>query len=100
MIVFQTSFLCQIQFHPTEPFLPLVEVISHSVQIKIIPTMLNTTSNDFTTKYTYGNDDQEYVFSCKGRPFAVLVSSHFPTPTTTLLDYDLVKSLDLKNITP
>ena len=59
--------------------------------------MLNTTtSNDFTTKYTYGNDDQEYVFSCKGRPFAVLVSSHFPTPTTTLLDYDLVKSLDLK----
>ena len=50
----------------------------------------------FTTRYTYGSQDQEYVFSCRGRPFVALVSSHYPTPTSSLLDYDLIKSLGLK----
>ena len=50
----------------------------------------------FTTRYTYGSRDQEFVFSCRGRPFAALVSPNFPTPTSSLFDYDLVKSLNLK----
>ena len=56
----------------------------------------NNSNNAFTTRYSYGNKDSEFVFTCKGRPFAVLVSDHIPTPTSTLLDYDLVKSLGLK----
>ena len=50
----------------------------------------------FTTRYTYGSQDQEYVFSCRGRPFAALVSPNYPTPTSSLFDYDLIKSLGLK----
>ena len=50
----------------------------------------------FTTRYTYGSHDQEYIFSCRGRPFAALVSPNLPTPSSSLLDYDLIKSLGLK----
>ena len=50
----------------------------------------------FTTRYTYGSQDQEYVFSCRGRPFVALVSPNYPTPTSSLFDYDLIKSLGLK----
>ena len=53
-------------------------------------------NNNFTTRYVYGNEENEYVFVCKGRPFAVLVSPLLPTPTSNLLDYDLVRSLGLK----
>jgi len=49
----------------------------------------------FTTSYSYGLNGKEYVFSCKGRPFAALVSPNLPTPTSSLLDYDLVKKLGL-----
>ena len=59
----------------------------------------NITGNNnqaFTTRYSYGNTDSEYVFTCKGRPFAVLVSDNLPTPTSNLLDFD--KSLGLKVI--
>ena len=61
--------------------------------------MTDTSSDNvcnFTTRYTYGNSEQEYVFSCRGRPFAALVSSNLSTPTSSLFDYDLIKSLGLK----
>ena len=65
--------------------------------------MLDTTTSScssqqqlFTTKYSYGSRDQEFVFCCRGRPFAALVSPNLPTPTSSLIDYDLVKSLGLK----
>ena len=61
----------------------------------------NITGNNnqaFTTRYSYGNTDSKYVFTCQGRPFAVLVSDNLPTPTSNLLDFDLVKSLGLKVI--
>lgn len=60
----------------------------------------NYGSGVFTTSYTYGSDDKEYIFSCKGRPFGpwslVLVSHNLPTPTTSLVDYNLIKELGLK----
>ena len=59
---------------------------------------VSNNNNPFTTRYSYGNTDSEYVFTCKGRPFAVLVSDNLPTPTSNLLDFDLVKSLGLKVI--
>ena len=50
----------------------------------------------FTTRYSYRSSDQEFVFCCRGRPFAALVSPNLPTPTSSLIDYDLAKSLGLK----
>ena len=49
-----------------------------------------------TTFYQYANDEKEYVFCVKGRPFACLTSPHLPTPTASLIDYELVRSLGLK----
>ena len=54
------------------------------------------TNGVLTTSYTYGDTDREYVFSCKGRPFAALVSPNLPIPTSTLLDYDLIRKLRIK----
>ena len=54
------------------------------------------TNGVLTTSYTYGTSDKEYVFSCKGRPFAALVSPNLPTPTSTLLDYDFIRKLRIK----
>ena len=51
---------------------------------------------DPTMSYKYGNNEQEYVFCVKGRPFPCLVSPHIPTPTASLLDYQLVRDLGLK----
>ena len=90
--------------YPEEPVWISLGAVS-LIQIQIItkplePTMKvnnNINSNSaFTTRYNYGNKDSEFVFTCKGRPFAVLVSDNIPTPTSTLLDFDLVKSLGLK----
>ena len=53
-------------------------------------------NNYFTTTYFYGNNENEFVLCCKGRPFAVLVSPNLKTPTSTLMDYDLVRSLGLQ----
>ena len=49
-----------------------------------------------TTSYKYPSSDQEFIFACKGRPFAAMVYSYFPSPTSNLLDYDLVQKLGLK----
>jgi len=49
-----------------------------------------------TSSYKYGSGDEEFVFCCKGRPFVALVSPNIPTPTSALLDYDLVSKLGLK----
>ena len=50
-----------------------------------------------TTFYNYsGGNESEFVFSCKGRPFTSLISSFLPTPSSTLIDYGLVKDLNLK----
>ena len=49
-----------------------------------------------TTFYQYANEEKEYVFCVKGRPFACLTSPHLPTPTASLIGYELVRSLGLK----
>ena len=53
-------------------------------------------NNSFTTSYKYPSLDQEFIFTCKGRPFAAMVYSDYPLPTSNLLDYDLVQKLGLK----
>ena len=49
-----------------------------------------------TTSYSYANQETEYLFCVKGRPFPCLVSPHLPTPTSSLIDFDLVHKLGLK----
>ena len=49
-----------------------------------------------TSNYKYSNYEEEHIFSCRGRPFAVLVSSFLPTPPASLIDYELVRDLKLK----
>ena len=49
-----------------------------------------------TSNYKYSQYEEEHIFSCRGRPFAVLVSSFLPTPPASLIDYDLVRDLKLK----
>ena len=52
--------------------------------------------NDPTLSNKYPNLEVEYIFACKGRPFGCLTSPHIPTPSSTLMDYNLVKDLGLK----
>ena len=49
-----------------------------------------------TMKYLYGNQEEEFVFCHKGRPFAILKSPHLPTPPSTFIDHLLVNELKLK----
>ena len=49
-----------------------------------------------TLRYVYGNNEEEFVFCHKGRPFAVLSSPHFSIPEATYIDHLLVKELGLK----
>ena len=54
------------------------------------------TYNEPTMSYQYGNDEKEFIFCMKGRPFPCLVSPYLPTPTASLIDYNLVRDLGLK----
>jgi len=53
-------------------------------------------NNDFTTSYKYNSEEQEFIFCCKGKPFATLVTSNIPTPSSNLIDFDLIRDLGLK----
>ena len=44
----------------------------------------------------YANAEREFVFCVKGRPFGCLVSPHLPTPTGTIIDYNLVRDIGMK----
>ena len=46
-----------------------------------------------TSNYKYSDYEEEHIFSCRGRPFTVLVSSFLPTPPASLIDYDLVRDV-------
>ena len=59
---------------------------------------MKTNFNEPTMSYNYGNEDREFIFCVKGRPFPCLVSPHIPTPTASLLDYNLVRELGLKMV--
>merc|ERR1711949_55220 len=57
---------------------------------------MKTNFNEPTMSYNYGNEDREFIFCVKGRPFPCLVSPHIPTPTASLVDYHLVRDLGLQ----
>ena len=48
-----------------------------------------------TLSYKY-DEEEEYIFCVKSRPFPVLVSSKLPATEETLLDYDMVRELGLR----
>ena len=41
-------------------------------------------------------DQREFVFTIKGRPFSMLSTQKLPVPSTSLIDYNLVRDLGLK----
>ena len=41
-------------------------------------------------------DQREFVFTIKGRPFSMLSTLKLPVPSTSLIDYNLVRDLGLK----
>ena len=49
-----------------------------------------------TTTYNYNDHEQEFVLCYRSRPFAVLTSSFFPTPTSSYIDHHLVMELGIK----
>ena len=51
---------------------------------------------NLTTSYKYDENESEFVFSCRGRPFTSLVSTSLPESTSTLIDYELVRDLKIK----
>ena len=57
---------------------------------------LNINHNNVTTSYQYSNKEQEHIFAYKSRPFAVLSSQLYPTPTSTFIDHRLVMELNIK----
>ena len=44
----------------------------------------------------YVNEEKEFVFAVKGRPFGCLVSPYLPTPTSSIIDMNLVREIGLK----
>ena len=49
-----------------------------------------------TLSYSYDDEEEEFIFCVKGKPFPCLVSAKLPTPASTLIDYDMVSKLGLK----
>ena len=56
----------------------------------------NISSTHPTLCNEYSNQEKEFVFCVKGRPFGCLVSPHLPTPTASILDYNLVREIGIK----
>ena len=56
------------------------------------------TKNDELITLCYDNypDQREFVFAIKGRPFSMLSTQRLPVPTSSLIDYKLVRDLGLK----
>ena len=46
--------------------------------------------------YDHYPEQREFVFAVKGRPFSMLATPKLPTPTSTLIDHNLVRELGLK----
>ena len=55
-----------------------------------IPSIHPTLCNE------YPNEEKEFVFCVRGRPFGCLVSPHLPTPTSSIIDFNLVRDIGLK----
>ena len=58
--------------------------------------MVASSNVDPTTCNSYANDESEFIFCVKDRPFGSLVSPHLPTQSSTLIDYNIVKDLGIK----
>ena len=72
------------------------------VAIRIVPDLTNfkmltplQTSNNITLSYKY-QSNQEYVFSCRGQPFVTSISQDQFPPSSTLIDFQLVRDFKLK----
>ena len=53
-------------------------------------------TGNVTTTYHYSSQEQEHLICYKSHPFAVLIASFFPTPTSSYIDHHLVMELRMK----
>ena len=65
-----------------------------SVKVKM-PSLSNEKQKYLTLCYDHP-DQREFVFTIKGRPFSMLSTPKLPVPSTSLIDYNLVRDLGLK----
>ena len=65
-------------------------------QTKYRRQMAAVNPSHLTMSYDGSQGDREFIFSCKGRPFSVLTAPNFPTPPSTMIDYNLVRDLKLR----
>lgn len=55
-----------------------------------------SSSQFITLCYDNYEDQKEFVFAVKGRPFSMLSSQRLPVPTSSLIDFNLVSDLGLQ----
>lgn len=53
-------------------------------------------NTNLTTSHHYPDADSEFVFSYRGQPFAAAVTSNCPAPTSTLIDFAMVRDFKMK----
>ena len=51
---------------------------------------------NLTASHHYPDSDSEFVFSYRGQPFAAAVASNCPAPTSTLIDFAMVRDFKMK----
>ena len=51
---------------------------------------------NLTASHHYPDSDSEFVFSYRGQPFAAAVTSNCPAPTSTLIDFAMVRDFKMK----
>ena len=51
---------------------------------------------NITASHHYPDADSEFVFSYRGQPFAAAIASSCPAPTSTLIDFAMVRDFKMK----
>ena len=70
--------------------------MKQSKSVKIKMPAPNWPDKKFLTLCYDHPDQREFVFTIKGRPFSMLSTLKLPVPSTSLIDYNLVRDLGLK----
>lgn len=67
-----------------------------SVKVKMPAPRWSDKKQEYITLCYDHPDQREFVFTIKGRPFSMLSTQKLPVPSSSLIDYNLVRDLGLK----
>ena len=62
----------------------------------MMPEMSFFQNANITASHHYPDADSEFVFSYRGQPFAAAIASSCPAPTSTLIDFAMVRDFKMK----